>query len=103
MTHLEVPDVGSFPSVFVHAALKHHSVCVEFESETEVKDIKINHRNICHWPSWCFPLFPVFWRICDIECDTKKQKGKVVYWQWEKSKSFGLPTFKKLLKTCILV
>lgn len=46
MTHLEVPDVGSFPSVFVQAALKHHSVCIEFESETEVKDIKINHHNI---------------------------------------------------------
>lgn len=29
----------SFPSISIQIALKHHSVGVEFEKETEVKDI----------------------------------------------------------------
>lgn len=41
MTCIEVKDIGkTFPPISVQAALEHHSVGIEFESDTEVKDIK---------------------------------------------------------------
>lgn len=58
MKHVEVPDVGvsvHFPSISIHAALKHHSVSVEFERKTEVNDAKK-----CHHAPCCFLLLPVF-------------------------------------------
>lgn len=43
MKHVEVPDVGvpvHFPSISIHAMLKHRLVSVKFERKTEVMMLK---------------------------------------------------------------
>lgn len=44
---------------------------------------------------------PVFWRVCDVEHDTpnqkrKEKKGKLIYWQWQRSQqpNFGTRGYK---------
>lgn len=56
--------VNSFSSLSIRAALKHHSVGAEFESETREKDTTTVTPS---WPACRFLRFPVFRRVCDVE------------------------------------
>lgn len=83
---IDVADVGAQ----IHRrlkTLKHRSVCVEFESKTEVKDRK----------KYWFLLFSVFLHVRDAEGDTReKANSSTGVGKWVNQLVLaGLPAFKK--------